>query len=348
MYSKPLVVASLLTLSLSITTQNILADSEYQPKAGHNSLRPWILGEVPYPADNKPNAARISLGKQLFFDPRLSGAGNMSCATCHNPMLGWSDGFPTAKGVKSMVLGRASPTVINTAYNGLQMWDGRKRDLEDQATGPMMADVEMNADFPKVVAWLNSNKGYRAAFNKAYPDEAIDKVTFAKAIASFERTVISKQSPFDRWVAGDKKAMSEQQVRGFRLFVDEGKGNCASCHQAPNFTDDGFHNVGLASFGNENPDMGRYGQKPVDSMKGAFKTPTLRDIEYTAPYFHDGSAETLADIVAHYVAGGKVKSNLSPSMKTLKLNPKEQADLVEFLKALSSPRQVFTLPTLPL
>ena len=272
----------------------------------------------------------------------------MSCATCHSPLFGWSDGLPTAKGFKSMVLDRASPVVTNTAYNSIQMWDGRKKSLEDQAMGPMESNAEMNMDIPLLVAWLNDNAGYSKAFDKAYPGEKIDEVTIAKAIASFERTVVSKNSRFDKWVDGKKKALTKQEILGFKVFTDPNKGNCEVCHSAPNFTDDGFHNIGLASFGSENPDMGRYAQKPIRLMKGAFKTPTLRDIEYSAPYFHDGSAKTLEEVVDHYVSGGVVKTNLSPMMKSLTLSEEEKAALVAFLKSLSSPQENFVLPILPL
>jgi cytochrome c peroxidase len=309
----------------------------------------WLLPvTAPYPADNKPNAARIELGKKLFFDTRLSGDGNMSCATCHNPVYGWSDGLPTAKGFKSEVLGRASPTVTNTAFNGLQMWDGRKKDLEDQATGPLESEHEMAANFPAMMAFLNTSEGYKADFAKAYPGEPIDKATLAKAIATFERSVISNNSPFDRWVKGDKNAMTKQQVTGFRLFTDPKKGNCSACHQGANFTDNGFHNLGLASYGVENPDLGRYTQRKVTALKGAFKTPTLRDVALTAPYFHDGSAKTLKEVVAHYNKGGEVKTDLSPNIKPLNLSEQEMSDIVAFMEALTSKHMPLTLPELPL
>lgn len=339
-----MIFMGLLTLGVY---QSSFANEKTIYKAGHPSLKGWLLPNVPYPKGNKPTKTRVKLGKMLFFDTRLSGDGNMSCATCHNPLYGWSDGLSTAKGFKSMVLGRASPTVINTAYNALQMWDGRKKSLEDQATGPMEASVEMNTNIPRMLKWLNNNEGYNKAFAKAYPGEAVDRKTVSKAIASFERTAISNDSPFDRWVKGNAGAMTKQQVRGFKLFVEPGKGNCAACHQAPNFVDDGFHNIGLASYGKKNPDVGRYAQKPLGIMKGAFKTPTLRDIALTAPYFHDGSAKTLEEVVAHYAKGGVVKTNLSPEMKKLTLSKQDKEDLVAFLKALTSKPKAVTLPILP-
>lgn len=316
-------------------------------KAGHSSLHVWILGEVPYPEGNAPNLARVELGKMLFFDPRLSLDGNMSCATCHNPLFGWSDGLAKGRGFKSKELGRASPTIINAAHNSIQMWDGRAPSLEAQATGPMRSNAEMNMDLDKILKWLNSEPTYVRKFGAAYPGEKINEDSLSKAIASFERTIVSNDSPFDRWVKGDKKAMSKKQINGFKIFSDPKKGNCVVCHAAPNFTDDGFHNIGLASYGDENPDMGRYAQKAIRLMKGAFKTPTLRDVTLTGPYFHDGSSADLEAVIDHYVKGGEVKTNLSPELKKLSLSRSDKSDLLEFLQALTSPVKPFVLPVIP-
>jgi cytochrome c peroxidase len=345
LFAKGMVLLMVLLSSFNATS------SEYQGltfKAGDKSLQYWLLPPVRHPENNSFSTDKVSLGKMLFFDTRLSGDGNMSCATCHNPLFGWSDGLATAKGVKSSVLGRASPTVINTAYNSLQMWDGRKKSLEDQAMGPMLSNMEMNMDIPKLIKFLNESIGYKKAFAKAYPEEEISETTIAKAIAAFERTVVSNSSPFDQWVKGDESALTQQQVEGFKLFVDPNKGNCSVCHSAPNFTDNGFHNIGLAQFAEENADMGRYLERPLKLMKGAFKTPTLRDISLTAPYFHDGSAKTLDDVVVHYEKGGVAKGNLSPNMKVAKLTDKERAALVAFMKALTTKPTPFTLPIIPL
>lgn len=318
-------------------------------KAGDPSLQEWLLpDEVPQPDNNRMTQARIELGKMLFWDTRLSGDGNMSCASCHNPLYGWSDGLPTALGNKSKVLDRASPVVTNTAYNAVQMWDGRKKSLEDQAMGPMEATVEMNMDIGALFKWIKSNKGYREAFEAAYPGEGINQSTLSRAIASFERTIVSNNSPFDQWVKGDAKAMTEQQVRGFEVFLDQDKGNCAVCHSAPNFVDNGFHNLGLASYGNDNPDMGRFTQLPLPRMKGAFKTPTLRDITLSAPYFHDGSATTLMDVMQTYADHGYVEGNISPEIERINLTEQDMHDLVAFMKALTTPPKPITLPILPL
>jgi cytochrome c peroxidase len=317
-------------------------------EAGHPSLQKWRLAATPpFPADNEPTPARVELGKKLFFDPRLSGDGNMSCASCHSPLMGWSDGLPTGKGHKSVVLDRASPTIFNTAYNSIQMWDGRKKSLEDQAMGPMEAPVEMNMDTGKLFKWLSGHPGYRELFEQAYPGSPIDATSVSKAIASFERTVVSNDAPFDQWVAGRKDAMTDAQVKGFALFIDPKKANCASCHAGPNFTDNSFHNLGLASFGKDSPDLGRFGQRPVASMKGAFKTPTVREAANTAPYFHDGSARTLRELVEFYAKGGVVKSNVSQNMKPLSLTSDEVTHLVAFLEALSTPPKPVVLPVLP-
>jgi cytochrome c peroxidase len=326
----------------------------FQAHAGDYILTPtkddkkWLLPKTPpVPADNAITPARVELGKTLFFDPRLSSDGNMSCASCHNPVFGWSDGLPTAKGNKSKILGRATPTVVNSAYTTLQMWDGRKASLEDQAMGPLESPDEMAADFNTLFKWLNDDATYKAMFAKAYPGEAIDRKTASKAIASFERTVVSNNSPFDRWLKGDKHAMTKQQVIGFRLFTDPGKGNCMACHQAPNFTDGGFHNLGVASYQDGKGDAGRFAIKPVASMKGAFKTPTLRDVALTAPYFHDGSAKTLEDVVEHYNKGGVSKVDLSPMMKPLNLTREEVQAIAAFMRALTSPHNPVALPELP-
>ena len=343
-------IALILTIFAVLQTPLVIA-AEFKDvifKAGHPSLQKWILPAVPMPKDNVSTPESITLGKTLFFDTRLSGDGNMSCATCHSPLFGWSDGLSTAKGHKGKVLARANPVITNTAFNSLQMWDGRKKSLEDQAMGPMMSNDEMAMNLPVLMAFMKNNKQYSNMFAKAYPGQGINETTMAKALASFERTIISNNSPFDKWVKGDKNAMTKQQIKGFKLFSNPDKGNCEVCHSAPNFTDGGFNNIGLASFGNDNPDMGRYAQRPLGLMKGAFKTPTLRDITLSAPYFHDGSSNTLLEVMEHYRTGGVVKSNLSPNLKELKLSSTEMNDIVAFMEALTTPPKAFTLPILPL
>jgi cytochrome c peroxidase len=240
-------------------------------------------------------------------------------------------------------LGRATPTIINTAFNPIQMWDGRKSTLEDQALGPIGADVEMNQPLPELIAKLEQIDGYRTMFRKAYPNEPISEKTLAKAIASFERTVISTESPFDRWRMGDQSAVEAPVKRGFDVFT--GKGNCVACHQGFNFTDNGFHNIGVKDIGAV--DLGRYNEKKLPSMKGAFKTPTLRDIALTAPYMRNGVYKTLDEVVEHYDRGGDVKENLSGNMKPLNLTAQEKADLVAFMNSLTGRHMAVAVPRLP-
>ena len=301
-------------------------------------LRP---GAVPQPANNLNTTHRVELGKMLFFDPRLSGSNWISCATCHNPTLGWSDGLPTAIGHGQQVLGRSTPTIMNTAYIPLQMWDGRFRSLEKQALGPIEAAGEMNQNLDEAVKELQAIQGYRDAFEAAYPKEGISKKTIAKAIASFERTIVSNDGAFDRWIKGDTGAMSESALRGFKVF--EGKGGCTKCHGGFNFTDNGFHNIGLK----DARDAGRYAIRKVKILIGAFKTPTLREIALTAPYMHNGAYSTLEEVVEHYDRGGDEKENLSPNIKPLNLTKTEKADLIEFMKGLTGEPLLITLPQLP-
>ncbi len=299
-------------------------------------LTEWVLPETASGSDNKPlDPKKVALGKMLFFDPRLSGNGTMSCGTCHNPALGWSDGLPTGRGHEGMVLERATPTIINVGFNNIFMWDGRAKTLEEQATGPIVNPDEMHNTVENMINTLKGIPGYVAAFNDAFYGLGISVSRYRTAIAQFQRSVVANNSPFDRWIQGDAKAMTAQQVRGFELFRDPGKGNCMVCHRPPNFTDDGFHNIGLPSFGENNPDLGRHSQVAVDMTRGAFKTPPLRNIAQTAPYFHDGSAKNLDDVIEHYMTGGVVQSNLSPNMIKPNLSKQDKKDLIAFLEALT-------------
>jgi cytochrome c peroxidase len=307
---------------------------------------PWLRPDAaPAPADNVPNASRIKLGQMLFFDPRLSRKSSMSCATCHNPSLGWSDGLPTAVGFDMHILGRNTPTIVNTAFNSIQMWDGRKRDLEDQATGPIAAEGEMNMPLPELIARLKGIPGYAQYFEAAYPGQGISDVTVARAIASFERTVLSTESPFDRWRKGDEHAVSEDAKRGFEVF--QGKAKCAICHMGYNFTDNGFHNIGVKTPEGQAYDVGRYAQKPLKSMRGAFKTPTLRDIGLTGPYMRNGCYTTLMEVVEHYDRGGDDKDNVSINIVPLGLTAQEKHQLVAFLQTLDGVPMEISVPALP-
>ncbi|PKG37445.1 cytochrome-c peroxidase [Psychromonas sp. Urea-02u-13] len=335
-----------ITFLLSLFSLSLPAQ-EYVFEAGHESLKNWQLIVDDYALDSPTKDSEIELGKKLFFDPRLSNGNNLSCATCHDPMLGWSDALPVSVGFRGQTLTRSAPTIVNTAFNKKQMWDGRFDSLEQQVEGPLFTKQEMNASPEAVLQFLQANQGYQSHFKTVYGENQLTLNNTFKAIASFERTVISNTSRFDAWLAGDKNALTYSEVAGFKIFVDTKKGNCEVCHSAPNFNDDGFHNIGVVDK-NSTVDVGRYQQIPIKLMKGAFKTPTLRDISYTAPYFHNGSAKTLKDVIKHYVEGGENKDNLSPEMKPLQLTFDEKVHLENFLKSLSSPVHEFALPTLPI
>lgn len=311
----------------------------------------WIRPtEVPQPADNKLTPQRIELGKFLYFDTRLSTSGKISCATCHHPESGWSDLVKTPKAVghEGAVGPRNSPTVLNTAYQSHQFWDGRVRTLEQQALGPIEADVEMNMPLDTLIPKLNKIKGYQELFKKAYPNSSgvITEDYLAKAIASFERTVVSQPSPFDSYISGDKKAISKDAQEGFKLFLN--KAHCVDCHDGFNFTDGSFHNIGLNDGELNGKELGRYLVKRRAGWYGVFKTPTLRDITKSAPYFHDGSVQTLEEATSICGNGGRYKHNVknkSLFMEDRDLTKDEIAKIVSFLDSLEGPNLPLTIPT---
>jgi cytochrome c peroxidase len=296
---------------------------------------------IPFPATDRYSDAKAQLGQTLFFDPRLSGPATMSCATCHNPALAWKDGLPRGVGNKANQLGRATPTILNLAWADLLMWDGRKDGLEDQASGPIEADAEMNLPIPKLIERLSAIPSYHRIFHEAFGRDEISKTTITQAIATFERTLVSNKAPFDRWIEGNERAIGVDAKHGFQIFNE--KGHCAACHSGWRFTDDSFHDIGLKS-----EDIGRGGQVPDEPMlKYAFKTPTLRNVDQRAPYMHDGSVSTLRDVVIHYDTGFIDRPSLSPEMHRLGLTEKEIDDLVTFLHTLTSQDDPVTVPVLP-
>jgi cytochrome c peroxidase len=296
---------------------------------------------IPFPKDNPYTPEKATLGKKLFFDTRLSAANLLSCASCHSPAYGWGDGQPRGVGHGMNVLGRRSPTIINAAYGQIFMWDGRAGSLEEQALGPIKADVEMNLPLDKMIERLNGIPEYQPLFKAAFPTEGVTPATVAKAIATYERTVISGRAPFDAWIEGDDKVISEPAKRGFALF--NGKAQCASCHSGWNFTDDSFHDIGLRS-----TDIGRGKfQSTIVKMQHAFKTPGLREIARRGPYMHDGSLATLDAVVAHYNEGGIARPSRSDLIKPLALSREEQQDLVIFMGTLTSHVDPTTVPVLP-
>jgi cytochrome c peroxidase len=297
--------------------------------------------EIPQPKDNPITPEKVALGRMLFFDPRLSGSGAISCATCHDPGLAWGDGLSKGIGHMGTLLGRHTPTLLDVAYGEPYFWDGRAATLEDQAKGPMASGKEMAMSVPKTLALLRSLPEYVDAFASAYHGQAISMDTIAAAIATYERTLNSGQSPFDHWVNGDDSSMSPAAVRGFTLF--NGKANCAACHVGWRMSDDGFHDIGL-----HDTDMGRAAVMPgIIQLEHAFKTPTLRNITRRAPYMHDGSVPTLNAVIDHYDNGFAPRPSLDPAIHPLALTSGEKADLLAFLGELTSVDAPVTLPVLP-
>ena len=300
--------------------------------------------EIPFPEDNPYSEAKARLGKQLFFDPRLSGNNDVSCAGCHVPELGWEDGMPVARSPSGKPQQRHTPTLWNVAWIKFFFWDGRSRSLEDQASRPVLSQGEMNQPMPSLMTELRGIDGYRDAFAEAFPDDPkVDQANMVKAIATFERTLVQPTTPFDAWIAGDDTAISATAQRGFRLF--NGKANCAECHGGWNFTRGAFHDIGLPA----TDDKGRGPVLEVDAANNAFKTPTLRDVANRAPYMHDGRFPDLETVIAHYEDGFVERDTLSADMQEIDLSPQETDDLIAFLKTLSTPAplQTVTRPELP-
>ncbi len=307
---------------------------------------PLGLTDPAIPADNPLTKEKAELGRLLYYDARLSLAGDVSCATCHHPDHGFGDGAPVSTGHEGQKGGRSAPTVISAAYSYLQFWDGRAGSLEEQALGPIENPIEMANTLDGMVATLSSIPGYAPLFEAAFGDATVTPDRVAKAIASFERTVISGNSPWDRFVAGDDTALDEQQQRGLELF--NGKAQCSLCHAGQTLSDSDFHNLGVGMAAAE-PDLGRYLVTQAEVERGAFKTPPLRDISKTAPYMHDGSQATLQQVVEFYNQGGEANEWLSDKIRPLHLNDQEVQDVVAFLNALDGemPNDVSEPASLP-
>ena len=340
---------------------------------------PLGLPSVPIPEDNLQTPEKVALGDKLFHDKRFSTTGEVSCSTCHLKEKAFTDSpLKTSEGIEKKTGTRNAPTVINSAYSATQFWDGRSPDLEDQALHPFVNPVEMGLeDHQPILDIIASDPEYAAAFKEVFGVEAdtVTMVEVTRAIAAFERTVVAGDSPFDRYFyGGEADAMSEQQIRGFDLFVNQGR--CVSCHVIEQtqavFTDSRFHNIGVGinNIQGDVPELagefmqtkvtleevdiqvlsdprtselGRFAvTRDLDTI-GSFKTSTLRNIEVTAPYMHDGSIATLRDVVVHYNNGGvtnegdPVNDFLSGGIRPLDLSEEQIDDLVAFMKALTSP-----------
>lgn len=294
--------------------------------------QPLGLMPIIWPSDNPYSAQKAYLGRLLYFDTRLSADGSVSCGTCHKPNLAFTDGLAVSAGIRGQKGTRSSPTVLNRAYSLAQFWDGRALTLEAQVLGPMANPIEMGNTHAAVVKTLKSVSGYRALFTRAFGSDDITIDRVAKAIATFERTIQSGNAPYDRYKAGNPNAMTPQQIHGMDVFFNKAK--CDQCHEGINFTSNSYANLGIG-MDKPKPDLGRYAVTKDPKDWGAFKTPTLREVERTAPYMHDGSLKTLEEVVDFYDKGGRANKNLDEKMKKLNLSGVEKKDLVEFLKALS-------------
>jgi len=297
------------------------------------------------PNDNPLTKKKVDLGRLLFFDKRLSANNTIACATCHIPALAFTDGQPVSTGIHHQQGGRSAPTAINRAFSTVQFWDGRAATLEDQSIGPFANPIEHGfANHDQLVAKINKFNGYKKLFKDAFGTVTVTKELVGKAIASFQRTLISGNSPFDRFdYDGDEKAVSESVKRGKKLFFD--KARCNLCHFGTNFSDEKFHNIGIG-WGGEGLDVGRYNVTKDVKELGAFKTPTLREISKTAPYMHDGRFATLEEVVEHYNQGGVKNPFLDNQIIPLNLTKSEVKDIVAMLRSLEGTGwQHVTAPT---
>jgi cytochrome c peroxidase len=331
-----LAAASLILLTASGAAS--FADNTALESLKQSYKRPTF---IPFP-DSAPYSPQLAtLGKMLFFDPRLSGAQNLSCASCHSPSFGYEVPIPGAIGSANTPLGRKAPTILNAAFTPIFFWDGRARDLEEQAQGPLTAAAEMNGKFPEIVARLKQVPEYHDWFDRLFPGVGVTKENLLTAIATYERTVVTGWSPFDRWVDGDEAAISASAKRGFELF--NGKAGCSACHSGWNFTDNKFHDVGFSD-----DDIGRGKLEPNNPQaQHAFKTPGLRNLIYRAPFGHFGQMADLESIIAFYESGGESRPSKSPLMKGFVLEVSEMEDLLNFLKCLTAEKTETALPNLP-
>ncbi len=322
-------------LVLSVALSNAHAQQRPDPE---QYRRP---AAIPFPSSNPYTPEKAALGKALFFEPRLSGGENLTCASCHNPSFGWEERTRTAIGSQNTRLPRHAPTILDTAWLKSFFWDGRAIDAEHQAKGPITAPAEMNLPLDQAVARLSAIPEYQARFARIFPDQGITGTTIVAAIATFERTVVSSYAPFDAWVDGDDRAVSPAAKRGFAIFT--GKAHCSACHSGWSFTDGNFHDIGTSD-----TDIGRAAIDPSNILnRYAFKTPSLRDTALRAPYMHDGQYATLEEVVRHYENLPPNRPSRSPLLQPIHLSSAEITDIVAFLETLTGSKQAMSLPVLP-
>lgn len=300
----------------------------------------WRLPPMSYPQHDPYSAKKEEIGRQLFFDPRLSGDPSRTCAACHHPGLGWADGMARAFG-SQQGLGRHTPSLINVGYLKAFFWDGRASSLEDAVSqellSPGMASAETADSIVKRISILSA---YRKEFSDAFGSQGITFERITDALATFLRSIRSSSTPFDRWLHGDNKAMSPSALRGFDLFT--GKAQCIRCHTPPTFTDSSFHNTGLNTI-----DPGHYEISGKEIHRNAFKTPELRDVALTPPFMHNGSKHTLAEVIDFYNRGGDALGG-GNELRPLHLSTAEKSDLLAFLRSLSGTPSETLIPVLPL
>jgi len=300
------------------------------------------LGILPAsPLENKKDSLKdiIELGKALFFDTRLSGSGKISCASCHDPKLNWTDGKEKSLGHEGTINKRNSPTIQNTWFYTKLFWDGRSSSLEDQAFAPINSESEMHHEMPELIRQLRKINGYSVLFKKAFGSPAINPHNLTEAIATFERTIVSNKSRFDNFLEGKRNALSNSELKGLHLFRT--KARCMNCHNGPLFTDNQFHNIGFSQ-----NDNGYYQVTHKDEDIGKFKTPSLRDVMKTGPWMHNGKSTSMKEIIEKLNSTDVITNN-NPLLKPLNLSKKEKNDLLAFLNAISAPPVEFKKPVLP-
>jgi len=309
----------------------------------------WVeLGVLPEsPLEKQKDSLEyiIELGKVLFFDTRLSGSGNISCATCHDPALNWTDGKEKSIGHEGAINKRNSPTIQNTWFYNRLFWDGRARDLQDQAFAPINSESEMSSEMPELMDKLRKIKGYHILFKSAFGNNEITPNKLTQAIAIFEKTIVSRKSRFDEFLEGNKKAMSNQEIRG--LHLSRTKAKCMNCHHGPLFTDNLFHNNGFHSSADPATDKGYYAVTHMEKDIGKFKTPSLRDVMNTGPWMHNGMMKSMDAVLANYSKGANNNGGADSLVHNLFLTQKEHTDLLAFLHAISAPAADFSKPVLP-
>ncbi len=342
-------VTFVLLFSMALLVNFSFAESNLSP----------LPDKPPDPEDNISTKSKIELGKFLYFDPRLSGDGSTSCATCHDPSHAWGKNQIMSPAYPGNEHFRHSPTILNSAYNNSMFWDGRAKTLEEQAIKPIISPFEMNLHYDLMIERLKAISKYREMFRRAFPNQnqPITVENVAKAIASFERTIVCNDSPLDSYLKGNINALNQKEKLGLKLFV--GKAGCINCHNGPNFTDNKLHvtgvpkskaedniltkitrNFAVKQFGFKNPsefdrDLGRFFVTKNPKDKGAFKTPTVRNVSLTPPYMHNGVFKTLKEVVEFYNKGGGRVPNKDPLLKPLNLTESEKEALIAFLRALT-------------